>query len=199
MRKRRQLGLFANDPAHKPGRLNHGGEHVFKRERKRKLERPLDSRKPLHLVLKSSAAKGKMSFLTHKVAVDRIIVRNAKKFGVRIHDRVNVGNHLHLVLSFPSREAFQRFLKTVTGLIARHITGARKGKPFGRRFWDYTAFTRVIVGHRAYLSARNYVEKNRIEAVFGRVARKVVEEFEYAVRLSRKRKRAISEFLQSTA
>lgn len=130
------------------------------------------------------------------MAVDRIINGAAKKFGVRIHDRANVGNHLHLVLSFSSRETFQRFLKTVTGLIARHITGARKGKPFGRRFWDYTAFTRVIVGYRAFLSARNYVEKNRIEATFGRVARKAVEDYEHAVRMARRLGRPINEVIR---
>lgn len=199
MIKRKQLDFFDDDPNRKPGRLTHGGEQLSKRERKRKLERPLDSRRPLHLVLKSSAAKGKMSFLTHKIAVDQIIERNAKKFGVRIHDRANVGNHLHLVLSFTSREVFQRFLKSVTGLIARHITRARKGKPFGRRFWDYTAFTRVIVGYRAFRTARQYIEKNEIEAVFGSIARKIVEEFESAVRRARKTKRPLDEVLMSTA
>ena len=87
----------------------------------------------------------------------------------------------------------------MTGLIARHITGARKGNPFGRRFWDYTAFTRVIVGYRAYWTARNYIEKNKIESELGKTTRKMVEEFEQAVRMAKKLCCSLEEAFLSTA
>lgn len=197
--RKKQLDFFDHDPDLKPGRLAHGGEHIGRRTGRRRLARPLNAKRPLHLVLKSSAAKGKLSFLTHKVAVDRIVNTAAKKFGVRIHERANVGNHLHFVLSFSSRDGFKRFLKTITGLISRHITGDRKGKPFGRRFWDHTAFTRVIVGYRAYWTAWNYIEKNKIESQLGKAARGMMEEFEQAVRMAKKFCCSIDEAFRSTA
>ena len=77
---------------------------------------------------------------------------------------------------------FQRFLRTVTGLIARHVTGARKGRPFGRRFWSHVAFTRVVTGLRGFKQMRSYVEKNRVEAEFGALERRLFESFEQRVR-----------------
>lgn len=94
----------------------------------------------------------------------------ARKFGVKIAEMVNVGSHVHLKIRITSRATFQRFLKAVTSLIARFVTGARRGKPFGR-FWQGLAFTRVLKTSLEKLNLRGYLEANRREAVHGGEAR----------------------------
>ena len=144
------------------GRTQHGGCGT---KGHRKEARPLSTGKWIHLVLKSEKAKGKLSFLTagNQLVVKSILDEKSKKFGVRIADYANVGNHLHLKIKISSRSQFARFLKAVTTLIARRVTGARRGKPFGR-FWQGLAFTRVLKSRLEELNLKGYIEANRRQA-----------------------------------
>lgn len=117
----------------------------------------------------------------NRLEVEKIITTYAKKNFVRVHHKENMGNHLHLVMTFAKREGFQDFLRTVTCLIARHVTKARKGKPFGKKFWDHLAFTRVIQGFRDRMNMKTYLWKNEIERNYGSATRKNLEEFEKEV------------------
>ena len=102
--------------------------------------------------------------------VEAILRQKAKKFGVRIAELANVGNHLHLKVRITSRLAFRSFLKAVTNLIARKITGARKGKPFGK-FWQGQAFTRILTSKFEELNLYGYIKANQIEASQSKAAR----------------------------
>lgn len=151
------------------GRTQHGG---IVTKGHRKLERPLSTKKWIHLILKSDKAEGALSFLrpTNKIIVHRIIHGKAKKFGVKIATGANVGNHIHLKIRIQNRESFQKFLKAITCLIARKVTGARKGKKFGR-FWQGLAFTRVLTSSLEELNLKGYIKANQIEAKKGKQAR----------------------------
>lgn len=133
---------------------------------------PLDKNKWTHLILKSSKAKGAYNLLQAKneIFIAKTIAKKANKFGVTIHSNVNVGNHLHLKIKFRSREKFQDFLRSVARLIARFVTGARKGKPFGK-FWDALAYTRVVTTRKEELQLGGYVTANELEAGTSKAAR----------------------------
>jgi REP element-mobilizing transposase RayT len=135
---------------------------------KRKVARPISSKKWSHLVLKSSKAKGNLSLSTstNSVKVNTIIKKQALKHGVQISDFVNMGNHLHLKVRPHSRTGFQRFLKSTTAMIARAVTGAKKGFKFGK-FWDGLAFTRVIQSGYELFQLKGYFEANRVESKKG--------------------------------
>lgn len=172
MKKQESLFQFSNDnETHRRySRVVHGG---VPSKGKRKLERPLSSKKWIHLVLKSDKAIGKYSFLSakNKILVHQILASKAKKFGVTVGDYANVGNHLHLKIKISNRVGFQKFLKAVTALIARKVTLARRGHKFGR-FWQGLAFTRVLKSAREELNLKGYFQANRIEAQKGEAARK---------------------------
>ncbi len=138
----------------------------------RKVHRPLDPKKPLHLILKSSRARGEWSLLRHRNRnwVERLISMKAKHFGVQVRGFVNVGNHLHLKLKIRDRAGFQKFLKSVTTQIARHVTGARRGAPKGK-FWDALAFTKVIRVWRQEQVLDRYLHANQVEVWHGRAIR----------------------------
>lgn len=150
-------------------RLSHGG---ITSKGKRKLARPLATKKWIHLVLKSDKATGKCSMLSGRNAkwIDELIKLKAKKFGVEIKELVNMGNHIHFQIRIASRAAFQNFLRSITSLIARHVTGARKGKRFGK-FWQGLAFTRVISSALELAHLEKYFMGNRIELRRGYGAR----------------------------
>jgi REP element-mobilizing transposase RayT len=177
-----QRDLFENQKKYAPRRLSLGGGKSHA-----KFTRPLNCKRQVHLVLKASCAKGKLSLLTHKLIVKKIITERARQFRVTLHHGENMGNHLHVVATFSRREDFQNFLRTVTALIARAVTGARKGKPFGQRFWDQLAFTRVITGRRDARGVEKYLQRNQIEREYGAMGRQTVEEYEAALREAKRK------------
>jgi hypothetical protein len=176
--RKQQLDFFNSKSEFRAGRAEYGGSinGNDRRVGKRKVQRPFDRKNPIFLTLKASCAKAELSMRNYnrEIKIKSLIDRELKDSGGKLHGYSNNGNHLHLFASFPSRIAFQKFLRTITAMIPRMVTGARKGKPFGK-FWDALAHSRVVVGKRAYLEVRNYVEMNIFEASYGYLARWALE------------------------
>ncbi len=171
--------------------LAHGGDI---RKGKRKLARPLIVKCPVHVVLRSSIARGNWSLLSPRNVkrVNFCVRESARRFDVKIHKYVNVGNHLHLLVKAQRKKDFQHFLRYLSGRIALIVTGARKGRsvlkiagttenrreffagisiPGGVRFWDRLAFTRVVGLGADFDKVLNYLELNLLES-FGLIDRK---------------------------
>lgn len=167
MKKAKQLQLFKQE-------LRHGGGL---RNGKRKTIRPLDTKRPIHLVMKSERANGKCSLLhpTNKKNVDMLLQKFSHKFNVRILRAANVGNHLHLVVKTKTRANFQNFLRTITGRIAIAITGAQKGIKQAK-FWSELAFTKVITWGKELNNVMNYLNFNLAEAT-GLIKQKTTHEY----------------------
>jgi REP element-mobilizing transposase RayT len=129
--------------------------------------RPISTKRPMHLVMRSSLAKGERSFLRNKRAraIRELIHRAGKAQGLRIYRYANSGNHLHLIVLPDSRAAFRRFIRSVTGLIARLILGAERGHALDTKFWDARPFTRVLEWGRDFRTACSYVVRNKLEAL----------------------------------
>jgi len=107
-----------------------------------KTARPLDPKRPVHLVLRSSRAKGPWSLLHPKNErrVRRVLDVTAAKYGVRVYRFANVGNHLHLLIMARSRRIFRipsRVLRTNrpssgwlrTRIKGRFVRRTREGIP----------------------------------------------------------------------
>jgi hypothetical protein len=99
----------------------------------------------------------------------------ARRFGVKVYDFANVGSHLHLLIRARRREAFQAFLRSFSGIVARRVTGARRGRPTGRFFEDL-AWSRVVEWGRDYLGVRHYVFRNEIEGLSSPRVRRALEQ-----------------------
>jgi REP element-mobilizing transposase RayT len=133
---------------------------------KRKTARPLTTKRPLHIVMKSSKAYGKFSFLNSRNSpkMIKIIKQTAAKFHIQLYRLANSGNHLHLLIQGHQHKDIQNFLRTAAAFISRKVTGATKGKPFGK-FWDLLAYSRVVEWGRAFQNAMAYLEQNTLEAL----------------------------------
>src|SRR5260221_5772640 len=110
----------------------------------------------MHVVLSSQRARGNWSLLRHERAVRDALRAMARRFGVRVYDFANVGSHLHLLIRSDRRETFQAFLRSFAGIVARRVTGARRGTPVGR-FFSGLAWLRVVRLGRDYFGVRHYV------------------------------------------
>ncbi len=130
----------------------------------RKTRRPVVTNRPMHLVLRAEKAKGALSLLARPNvnSVKRILIRVSHRHHVRVMEWANVGNHVHLLIQAQTREGFANFLRRFSCEVALAVTGARKGKAFGR-FWTGLAFSRIVEWGRALTIARRYIALNELE------------------------------------
>ncbi len=166
MKSQKQLSLPGYNM--KSARLSHGGTLGIG---KRKTIRPIDRKQALHVVLRSSIATGGLSMLNENFCnhIDRTTKNIAKKWGVKLYNYANVGNHIHLLIRVPSRAIWQRFLRELAGTIAIIVTGAKKGASLaknatGRGFWDHLVFTRIVKFGKDFNKVSIYFVKNIFEA-----------------------------------
>jgi REP element-mobilizing transposase RayT len=156
-----QLQLFTN--ADSRNRREHGGSI---RKGKRKLARPYSTMQPLHLVMRSSRAKGRWSFLhsRNRGIILGLVAETADRYGIRVDRFENVGNHLHFIVQGKKRILIRSFFKVLPQRIMFSITGAKKGNPVGR-FFDGIVYSRVVTSGREYNVLKSYLWKNALEAL----------------------------------
>jgi REP element-mobilizing transposase RayT len=132
---------------------------------KRKLGRPVDVKRPMHLTFRAEKARGQLSFLQYdrQEEIEKTVRKFAKRNHVRIWSYGNSGNHLHLVVQPKTRDGFKRFARAVGSRVAQIVTGARKGRPFGK-FWDGLFWSRVVAGGRDLARVCDYAFANQLEA-----------------------------------
>ncbi len=114
----------------------------------------------MHLVLRSTRAVGKWSFLKHQnqKSITNILKKFATKYGIKIISFANVGNHLHLQIKLSNRYTYNPFIRAITGAIAMAVTQIsrwRKSK-IQKRFWNCRPFTCVAKNFRAFLNLKSY-------------------------------------------
>ena len=97
--------------------------------------RPLSTRDSMHLVLRSSKAKGNWSLRRSRKKIDAILDKFSSKYAVNIISQANVGNHLHLHLRLRRRRLYNPFIRAITAAIAMAATGASRWKPLKTKFW----------------------------------------------------------------
>jgi len=172
-----QRSLFSGQVRAELSRTEHGGAV---RRGRRKLERPVSTRKPLHVVLSSHRARGPWSLQRHDRAVRGALRQMARRFDIRVYDFANVGSHLHLLVRCRRRGAFQGFLRSFAGIVARRVTGAKRGRPAGP-FFDGLAWSRIVTWGRDYIGVRHYLFRNQIEATSGLGVRRAMEQGPHGV------------------
>jgi REP element-mobilizing transposase RayT len=140
--RRAKLSLLQQSTFGTGVKAQHGG---ISRTGQRKTSRPLEPTLPLYVVLRSSRARGKWSLTRPPIraAVKDTLRALSARHGIKIFEFSNGGDQVHLLLRAQSRASFQAFLRSFAGLVARQVTGARKGKPSGR-FWDALTYSRVL-------------------------------------------------------
>lgn len=139
---------------------------ILLRKRKARMKgRPFDTRQSMHLVLRSSQAKGEWSFSKkhHNNKISHIVSKFSEKYSVKVLSMANVGNHLHFHIKFSTVTAYKKFIRSITSAIVMAITKVNKFKKLKKHFWDLRPYTRIVFGQRARLTLQNYIEINQLE------------------------------------
>ncbi len=137
----------------------------FRNFRQGRGARPLSTNQTMHMILRSSKAKGEWAFSTHinEQYVDYYVSKFARKYGVRILSLVNVHNHLHFHIQLTNRLHYKHFIRALTAALAMAITKKSRWNKLKEKFWDYRPFTRIIANERQRLSLRDYLAINELE------------------------------------
>jgi len=134
--------------------------------------RPVVTKRPMHVVLSSSIARGHFSLWMHQREIVECFLRQGRRFGVKVFDFANAGNHLHLIVQARSREAYRGFIRAVAGLVPRIVLRVRRGVSItglfpqwkereAVGFWDARPFTRVVEWGRDFNALKRYLVFNR--------------------------------------
>lgn len=160
MKRARQLSFFKNE-------ISFGGG-LLKGANARE-PRPISTKNFLHVVLKSDIAKKTETYdlrLTSKRAqVLKILKAKLHDYGIRIHSSAIASNHIHLLITVKSRKKYCQWIRRITGLIARLILDAEKGRASKMSFWTSRPFTRIVFWGRDLRAVMAYLERNALEAV----------------------------------
>jgi len=155
-----------------------GGSLLGKSHPKRR--RPLDSKRPIHLVLKANASVLRNNQVARNI-VHGEVQRWSKRCGVTIYRWANAGNHLHLAIRLGRVHQWPKFIRGLTGSIARKFQTARLTTAMdthgnGRnlthnrtttrtRFWHCRPFTRIVRSwQKAFKTLLEYIRMNQLEA-----------------------------------
>ena len=92
---------------------------------KRKSKRPLSTKSPIHLILKSESGK---FFNPRNESLDQLIRYQAKKFNIKIYDLAQNWSHIHLLIRLHSREDYVKFIRALTSIMAARIRRHLKQK-----------------------------------------------------------------------
>lgn len=132
-----------------------------------KTKRPLDSKFPLHLVLR--ARQNCLRQPKVFARVNEIVERTAEKHGITVYKYANVGDHIHLLLRLLHKRNWNAFIRELTGRVAQLVGES------GKAFWLYRPFTRLVRGwQQAFRIAKDYVSLNQLEAA-GLVSRQQIK------------------------
>lgn len=88
-----------------------------------KQRRPLDSTRPIHLVLRANASVLRKSQVALSI-VHGEVQRWSKRCGVTVYRWANAGNHIHLAIRVGRLHQWARFIRGLTGSIARKFQAA---------------------------------------------------------------------------
>lgn len=146
------------------------GGHYRNTRKGRSRPRPISSRHSMHLVLRSTRARGDLSFWRahNSRRIDSILAKFSKSHGVRIIAKANVGNHLHLHIRLLRISGYKRFIRAVTGSIAMAVSGRSRWNSASepkQKFWDLRPFTRIVIGRRDFSNVKNYIRINQLEGL----------------------------------
>lgn len=132
-------------------KLEFGGS--LHKKGKRKIQRVLDSRRPMHLVLKS---KKSISLFKNKHNLLGILKKQAKAFGIKIYSHSLQKDHWHLCIKITNRRLYRGFIRALTGITARRL---------GKGIWRLCPYSRVVNWGRDFLTVLDYLLLNECEAL----------------------------------
>ena len=118
---------------------------------KRKTQRPLVVKKPIHLVLRSSQPK---VFVPWNRSLEKLIYKVAAHFHITIYDLALNWNHIHFLILIKDRQDYVKFIRALTSILSQKIK-LKLGK--GTEVFGLRPFTRILEWGRDFRNTLNYL------------------------------------------
>lgn len=134
--------------------IEFGGELL---KGKRKAKRPLSTKEPMHLILKSSNARGKYALNPSNGKMSALIYRMAFRFNVKIYSVAINWSHAHFIIRVKDRKSYNGFVRALCGAMVL-LLKAPKG------FFDLKPYTKIGTWGRQLKNWTNYAIKNQMQA-----------------------------------
>src|SRR5437868_4207923 len=139
-------------------------------EGKRKVARPLSTKVPIHLILKSKGLPSSTDKPTKKCTLfnprnrelKKIIRTYANKYQITIYDMALNWSHIHLAVRIPSRAAYLAFIRTLTAKLIFYFSRLIKQKLTG--LFSLRPYTRILSWGRELKTVLDYIILNQLEA-----------------------------------
>lgn len=131
---------------------------------KRKSKRPLSTKHPIHLILKSC---NKKVFNPSNGSLEKLIRSQAQKFDVKIYDLALNWSHIHFLIKLQNKEDYKKFIRSLTSILAQRI---RQAKDDLKEIFTLRPFTRIVTWGRDFKTVLSYQVLNQMEA-FGLIKR----------------------------
>lgn len=121
---------------------------------RRKTARPLSPRNPLKVVLKSDRATS--PHLTQvRSDIGQIFKQFSEIFSIKIYEYAACGDHIHFVGLFRSQSSYIKFIRALTGTLARKLSIKFKFRPWSR----------ILHWGRSLEIAIQYTLQNHLESI----------------------------------
>jgi hypothetical protein len=137
----------------------YGGE-LLKKRKGRVHGRPLSTKGSMHVVLSSSQAQGKKSFLLPNNAskIMDFVAKFALINKIQILSLAAVGPELHLQIKLKTKKDFQPFIRALTAAIAVAVGDKSRWDKKVKKFWDQRPFTRIVSDPQTRLTVGDYIK-----------------------------------------
>jgi REP element-mobilizing transposase RayT len=129
---------------------------------RRKGQRPLATKVPIHLVLKSETHK---IFNPRLKMLEQLLVVESKKHGIKIYDFAINWSHIHLVIKIPSRAAYKSWIRSLTSQLVQKLSAQLKQNLAG--LFSLRPYTKILSWGRQFQNALKYQIYNYFEAKQG--------------------------------
>jgi len=143
---------------------------------KRKTRRPISTKHPIHLVLKTNGAK---VFLPNQNWIQNLIRGECSRFGIKLYDFAPNWTHIHLLIRISKREDYIKFIRSLNSQIVLKLSKIKGEKMKG--LFNLRPYTKIISWGRQFKRTLDYQILNQIESIGGKKAR---QEFAFANRPS---------------
>jgi len=132
---------------------------------KRKTQRPLSIKAPIHLILK---ADQKGIFNPSNRSLDQLIRKTATQFQIQLYDLAINWSHIHLLVRIKSRQDYVAFIRALTSLMTQAV---KRSKSQFTKIFTLRPFTRILKWGRDLNGVFQYLKLNQMES-FGLICRK---------------------------
>ena len=124
---------------------------------KRKAQRPISLKTPMHLILKSETIVKNGGFKKIEGKIYKEIHFFASRFNVQIFALAIHHNHIHLLILTTTRQSYISFVRALNGTLVKKLN-------LPPQLFTKTPYTRIVGWGKDFENVKKYILRNRFES-----------------------------------